>query len=152
MLLSRQQQQQHQCCCRQKQAPAPRHVSVCSRKQVSPAPTCSQGPSYGIRSSSRAAAPAAAVALAAASRNSQHVQRLVSAAAAAVEASAPPPEAAYRPPEPHRLVMDVAGQQVRSCGCVCLHSHAAQRRSAAAGPRPDHITSCRQHSFTAHYN
>jgi hypothetical protein len=42
-----------------------------------------------------------------------------------VDASAPPPAAAYQPPQPHKLVMEVAGQKVchmvqatRSMHCV----------------------------------
>lgn len=69
-------------------------------------------------SSSSAAAAVPAVSCSRCSAIRHHARRLVSTAAAAVEASAPPPEAAYRPPEPHKLVMDVAGQQVGNHMCM----------------------------------
>lgn len=84
------------------------------------------------RASSRGAA-AAAVAPAAASRtgcwssrpSTFHSVRSVAATSAAVDASAPPPAAAYQPPQPHKLVMEVAGQKVCQVVQAYCSMHAA---------------------------
>jgi hypothetical protein len=81
-------------------------------------------------SSAVAAAPAAVVPTVKSGRRGarQHVSSRLVAAAAAAQQTAPPLEAAYRPPEPHKLVMTVAGQQVRNSswlGRRKLDSHTA---------------------------
>lgn len=76
-------------------------------------------------SSAVAAAPAAVVPTVESSRRGarQHVSSRLVAAAAAAQQAAPPLEAAYRPPEPHKLVMTVAGQQVCSSSWVGRREH-----------------------------
>lgn len=126
----------------------------CRLSQVARTPSVApDSPSYVSSSSS---SPAAA-ALSANSSSScllrpvarQHGRGPVSVAAAAAEVSAPPAEAAYRPPEPHKLVMNVAGQQVRSC--PCFTTQYATSTSCTTVPsetcRELHLSSVAQHEL-----
>jgi hypothetical protein len=130
-----------------------RCLPPCRLAHVARTPSAApDSPSYV--SSSSSSSPAAA-ALAGSSSSCllrpvarQHGRGHVSVAAAAAEVSAPPPEAAYRPPEPHKLVMTVAGQQVRSC--PCFHKHNVQQTVAVHTDMRATADSCIRSSACCH--